>query len=363
MIRRILALAIAVVGAGCGHSPDPTRVEPAPGTAPTRIVLVVADGAGTAYWSVGRMRAGSLAVEEFPVVGLMDPSNVSQLEPESASSATAIAIGERTFAAAVGVGPDSAPRTTLLERAEELGWGTGLVTTTSLTDATPASFAAHVPDRGMHRRIARQLSRAPVEVMLGDGRRYFEGEGGSGSGGPLERVRAGRRLVESAAELEDAVDDPPERLVGFFDIDAIEDPELREPSLAAMTRAALSVLDRYPGSFLVVESEHTDHRGHDNAPLETIAAEVLHFDEAVREILAYRTRHPETLVVVLGDHETGGLSIVSRNGAPTAGWTTTAHTLEMVPVFAVGPGAERFSGVLGNDEIGRRLRALVEANH
>jgi alkaline phosphatase len=128
-----------------------------------------------------------------------------------------------------------------------------------------------------------------------------------------------------------------------------------------MTEAALQVLDRNAeGFFLLVENEHSDHFGHANLPLADIVAEVLHLDDAIRVALEYRAKNPSTLIVVLGDHETGGLDLVADStGALAAAWSTTGHTAEHVPVFAVGPGAERFGGIHSGAEIGRALREAV----
>lgn len=150
-------------------------------------------------------------------------------------------------------------------------------------------------------------------------------------------------------------------LVGFFATDQIPATSDRQPSLAAMTGAAMQILGRDPeGFFLLVENEHTDHFGHRNLPLADIVAEVLHLDEAVRVALEYRKRNPSTLIVVLGDHETGGLDLqADSTGSLAAVWSTTGHTAEMIPVFAVGPGAERFGGIHTGADIGRFLLDAV----
>ena len=118
---------------------------------PPRVILFVVDGAGVAHWSAGYLAADSmgrpLAVASLPVVGLLDSRNVYRLMPESASSATALATGVRAYYDAVGVGLDSLPRETVLEAAEAAGRSTGVITTTTLVDATPAAFLAHVPSR------------------------------------------------------------------------------------------------------------------------------------------------------------------------------------------------------------------------
>lgn len=349
-----MALTVLACAAGRSSGPAPE---------PVRVVLVVADGAGVSYWSAARLYSDSLVVLGLPVVGLMETGNTSRPEPESASSATALATGVRTHYTGVGVGPDSLPRRSVLEAAQGAGLATGLVTTTELVDATPAAFAAHVPTRSEREEIARQMAGRGVDVLLGDGAHHFSPAGRRDSLDLLADLRERYAFAEEPEDLARLAADPSvERLAGFFPIDSVSDPAVRRPTLAQMTAAALAVLDRDPdGFFLLVESEHTDHAGHRNVDLQRIAAETIEVDRAVREALAYRERRPGTLVVVLGDHETGGLSIRwdDESAAWVAHWSTTRHTPALVPVFAVGPAAERFAGVHSNDEIGRILLELV----
>lgn len=360
MTRRFL-LAFALLVAACpAAGPRARGLPPLPRT-PTRIVLVIVDGAGAAHWSAARIFADSLAVLSLPVFGLMEPGNTSRPEPESASSATALATGVRTHYNGVGVGPDSLPRRSVLEAAKAAGLATGVVTTTEVVDATPAAFMAHAPLRADREGIARQIAAADVDVLLGDGRRRFSAAHRADSLDLLAGLAARYAMVEGDP-LDRARDPGVRRLAGFFDMDTIMDARLRTPTLPRMTAAALMVLDRNPdGFFLVVESEHTDHLSHRNAPLAVIGAEMIEADRALREILAYRETRPSTLVVVLGDHETGGLSIGwdATAGAWAAHWSVRNHTPALVPVFAVGPGAERFAGFHTNDAIGRILLERV----
>lgn len=330
---------------------------------PARVVFIVADGVGIAHWSAARVRDHDLAVAGFPVVGLVDARNLTGLEPESASSATAFATGVTTFREAVGVGPDSLPRRTVLEAAEAIGMATGLVTTTVVADATPAAFAAHVVTRDSVLEIARQVVTSGVDVLLGSDAWTSDPARRARARDLLDTLARSHVIVRSPEALERAGSDPPERLAGLFDIDRDHGATARQPSLAAMTSAALGVLDANErGLFLVVESEHTDHGGHDNAPLETIVAEMVEVDRAVRVALEYRARRPGTLVVVTGDHETGGLSILPTPQGYRAAWASTDHSAEMVPIFAIGPGAERFSGILTSAEVGRALFAAIGAD-
>lgn len=346
LVRGLRVLVVAV--AGCGAEVPATQ---APPDLPSRTILFVADGAGVAHWSAAWLRSDSLAVAAFPAVGLIDPGNTTGSHVESASSATAFAIGERTIYGAIGVGSDLEPRPTVLEIAENRGLATGLVTTTFLLDATPAAFAAHVSSRNEWARIARQILDQDIEVLMGDGRTWFDSL-------PIpERTT----VVTTAGDLRAVNIDRVSRLLGLFDIDRVADPDHRAPSLAEMTGIALAILDRAPdGFFLLVENEHTDHRAHDNAPLSMIQAEVADIDRAIRVALDYREAHPETLIVVTGDHETGGLAVLpDSDGAIEAGYLTTGHSLELVPLFAIGPGAEAFAGIRTNAAVGQLLLARV----
>jgi alkaline phosphatase len=329
--------------------------------AQTRVILMVADGAGMGHWTIAAHTIGDLAVHDFPTTGLIDTRGADHVVTESAAAATAYSIGVQTFMGAIGVGPDSQPRPTVLEVAKQRGLSTGLVTTTLLTDATPAAFAAHAVGRSNPVEIAAQIALAGVDVLLGGGRMVFERVLTRDSVPLLDALRRRYTYVDSGDSLKALRLNRVRALLGLF---AERDMALgfaRSPSLADMTRAALEVLDQNPqGFFLLVENEETDTQAHRNQPYEVIAAEMVAFDDAVRAALAYQNRHPQTLLVVLSDHETGGLALQpDSTGAVVAAYTTTGHTAALVPVFARGPRAERFGGIIPNARVGELLLAAV----
>jgi alkaline phosphatase len=385
---------------------------------PTRVILIIGDGAGVSYWTAAAVSANELWVEHFPVMGMVDTRASDNKITDSAAAATAFSAGVMTYNGAIGVDPDSSSVTTVLEIAQRRGLATGLVATSSITHATPAAFASHVPNRGMLFEIARQLAAAEVDVILAGGRRFFDPAIRPDSLDLLSTLRARSPYVETAAELADLKTGMANTLVGFFADDHMPAEPQRSPTLPAMTRAALEVLDHDPdGFFLMVEGSQPDWRGHENGPLSAIAAEVLDLDRAVGVALEYQARHPETLIVVTADHETGGLAIQQTSSrslltraaaaadstvarlaeasgsldrelvtlADSASWyigrlsgllrrqtrlmedssvlvaryTTGSHTAQMVPLFAAGPGAEQFGGIKANWEIGELLKAAV----
>lgn len=331
-----------------------------PVVAPTRVILFIGDGVGTSYWTAARFAAGTLQAERFPVAGLVDTRSSSHRVTDSAAGATVYATGMRTYNGAIGVGPDSLPLRTILEVARDRGMSTGLVATSTITHATPASFAAHVVSRRMEPEIARQMAAQEIDVLLGGGRMFFDGTAEDASD-LLPALRERYAYVETAETFRALRMDTVTALLGLFDPAGMPPAPERSLTLAEMTGAALELLDRNPeGFFLMVEGSQPDWRGHANQPLETVIAEMLDFDKAIGLALDYQERNPETLIVVTADHETGGLSLnAGPDGELEARYTTGSHTAAMVPLFASGPGAERFAGIIDNFRVGELIMEFV----
>ncbi|HYF26837.1 MAG TPA: alkaline phosphatase [Baekduia sp.] len=378
-----LALGAGVV-AGAGGDDDAGRSLPPP--APQRqavgpatsVIFLLGDGMGAGARALIRRATGErLQMDALPRRARVrtDPAEPDGAVTDSAAAATAFATGHKTSNGAVAVDPAGRPLPTILERAKAAGKATGLVTTSLLTDASPAAFAAHVADRREHEEIARQyLDRTRPDVLLGGGARAF------GAGLLARAERLGYEVLHSAREMRASRG---RRLLGLFasgplfhaapEPDGVYAPPV---SLAAMTRKALTTLGRHRrGFFLLVEEEAIDELAHANNA-ELVAAAGVAFDAAVGAARAYARRHPSTLVVVGGDHETGGLSVVdggrpagpgedgpftrAAGGPPfLAAWTTTAHTARDVPFSASGPGAGAIAGTLDNTAIHDVLSAAL----
>jgi alkaline phosphatase len=316
---------------------------------------------GTAYWTAARFAVDALTIDSFPVVGLVDVQPVVGRIPDSAASGTSYASGIKTYNGAIGVGPDSVAAITVLELAAERGMSTGLVATSRITHATPAAFAAHVPNRQMEWEIARQIVAQRPTVVLGGGSALFDGRVRPDSLDLLGPIAAHYTFVETAEALSAVRLDTVQTLFGLFGAGHMPPAATRTPTLAEMTTAALAILDKNPrGFFLMVEASQPDWRGHGNEALEAVTAEMVDFDRAIAEALIYQRGRPETLILVTADHETGGLALqYDSTGTLSAAYTTGGHTATMIPLFASGPGAERFGGVMSNDRVGRELLELV----
>lgn len=357
-MTRILAAFLLLVLSACAPPSDaPAPVE----SGPFSIILMIGDGAGLNQWAAARLVSEELSIDRFPVVGLVDTRSSDSWITDSAAGATAFSAGVRTYNGAIAMGPDTQAVPTVLELAESRGWSSGLVATAAITHATPAAFAAHVPSRNMYQEIAAQLAASDVDVLLGGGRRFFAAATRQDGQDLLGQLSGRATLVESADEFLALDLDTVASLVGFFADDHPGPATDRTPSLPQMTDAAVRVLEKdRQGFFLMVEGSQIDWRGHENAPLQELIPEVLDFDLAVGAALRFQESRPNTLIVVVADHETGGLALNTDSaGEFRAHYTTGSHTAGLVPLFARGPGSEHFGGVLANYRVGQLLLQLV----
>lgn len=356
--------------ATAGPLPAPLHAQDAPAErspAARNLILLVTDGGGASHWALARRARGhDLAVASMPVAGLVDTQNSEGGITDSAAGATAYATGRRSFNRGIamtpgcvrdGEGETCEPMETLLEAAEARGKATGLITTTGVVDATPASFAAHVRSRYDFVEIANQMVSSGVDVLLGGGRAAFDGSSGEASN-ILARVCPEADCPSTVEELR-ALPPSDRRLIGLLGQGELPPVTQRDFGLAELTETALDRLAMNPeGFFLLVENEGTDSYSHDNLDAGAITAEIVDLDRAVETALAFARTHPGTLVVVTADHETGGLSVYREQGEIVVRYSSGNHTDALVPLFAEGPGAEQLGGLRDNEEVGRILWRL-----
>ncbi len=329
---------------------------------PHSIVLVIADGTGVGAHTLSYFHNDRYSPAAFQHVGLMatNPSDREKVT-DSAAGSTALATGVKTYNGAIAVDSNKQPLKTVLEYALDKGLATGLVVTSSITEATPAAFAAHVDSRSKHAEIARQMVNAGVTVLFGGGRMYFlsKAEGGEQETDLLDAMAASG--VQVVPSLEEPIDEN-RPVIGLFAEKGLPPSnEGRQPTTTAMALRALEILDNDPdGFFLMVEESQVDWGGHDH-DYDYVKSEMASLNDLIDALLAYQTAHPQVLVVLVADHETGGLAIQDKalGSGLKAGWTTKGHTSNLVPIFATGPGGEAFDAVVDNTFIGQTLIRYV----
>ncbi|KGX86113.1 alkaline phosphatase [Pontibacillus litoralis] len=410
------------------------------------VIFLIGDGMGPSYTTAYRY------VKDDPETVMMEPTafdphlvgmqKVNPEDPEenitdSAAAATAMATGEKTYNGAVAVDNDKSEIKTVLEQSKENGMATGLVATSQINHATPASFGAHDEDRGNYNEIADDYydllinDEHQVDVMLGGGTDYF--------------VREDRDLTEEfqadgysyVTTKEELMADDNEQVLGLFapvGLPKMIDRTEEVPSLEEMTTSALDRLSKdEDGFFLMVEGSQIDWAGHSNDIVGAMS-EMEDFEKAFAAAIEFAEEDGETLVVTTADHSTGGLSIgvdgpyefdpeaikaaqrtpefmaaeieeggdveevlneytefdltkeeiksvkkaqkklkkdeyavttaISTifNERARAGWTTGGHTGVDVPVYAYGPGKERFAGTTDNTDQANTIFSILEEN-
>lgn len=327
------AVVIALLVSVSCMAQSPTQASSTSTEKATNIILMVGDGMGPSV--VGLMRDYARVIEGRELwiaqtlsegeLALVNVAPKGGLVTDSAASATALATGEKVPNWIISVDSKGKPLTTILELAKNDGKSVGLVSTTGITHATPACFAAHVGHRDLESEIAEQMLAANADVLMGGGLRYwipqgadcsdFAGfEGGSRRGDEknlLEEARkGGYRIITEKNELKSAREE--KKVLGLFAashvpyaLDRRPNDNSDAPSLAEMTEAALALLSKSEkGFFLMVEGGRIDHAAHNN-DVAAMLADAMDFDDAVGVAYHYAKKQPETAIFITADHSTG----------------------------------------------------------
>lgn len=317
---------------------------------PKNIIILIGDGMG-----INQVQAGYTAngghlnmTDRCPYSGFRRTNSANKYTTDSAAGGTAIACGQKTDNGMVGVTPDGTPINSIIRLADMQGWATGVVSTSSITDATPASFVAHQPTRKNQEEIAAQFLESDIDLFIGGGRKFFENRK-DGRNISKELEAKGYKMGHALSDV-----NPKEsrRFGLLLADDGMEPASKREDGhLAKATEMAIEALSQNKKGFvLMVEGSQIDWGGHNNDQAYMVG-EVLDFDRAVGKALDFAERDGNTLVVITADHETGGAVIADGNYDKKelrVKFTTGGHTASPVPFFSYGPGAERFAGFKDN---------------
>ena len=311
--------------------------QPVAPTASKNLIILIGDGMGPSQVTLTRLFASKfleqdrLAMDKIYVganTTYADPDRTAGLSgavADSAAAATAIATGKKTYNRAIAISNESIahPYATVLEAAKDQGQSIGIITTTSVSHATPAAFLAHVRDRDMEAAIVAQYLDTDADVIMGGGESFFVSRAEDSYFGLANRTDGQNYLdlfrakdytiVNTRQALQASQAD---KLLGLFapvHIPYVLDRDQTIPTLSEQLTKALTVLEANPNGFVVMlEGGRIDHAAHLNDP-SSVVHETLEFDEAVSLALDYAGKHPDTSVIVTADHETGGLS-VGRDG-------------------------------------------------
>lgn len=326
---------------------------------PKNLILFIGDGMGLAHiYSSMTANGGSLFLQNFTHCGFSKTYSSSDYITDSGAGGTALACGVKTYNGAIGVGPDKKPVPNIREMAEKKGLKTGLVSTSAINHATPASFLAHQVSRNNYEEIAAEFLNTNIDVFIGGGVKFFE------------KRKDGRNLSKELKDkgyqvlykMEDIQKIKSGKLAGLTAEEHNPAMPERGEMLVPATQTAINLLSQGDkGFFLMVEGSEIDFLAHNNnAP--GVVRETLDMDKAIGAALDFAAKDKHTLIIVTADHETGGMTINEGNnqtGDFTARFTSPEHTGVCVPVFAFGPGADQFGGFMENAEVGNKMMKLL----
>jgi alkaline phosphatase len=258
-----------------------------------------------------------LGFSRFPVAGLTTTYDAGTFITDSASAATAFATGNKTLSGVINM---DAGKTrsfkTIAEYAHEAGKKVGIVSSVTLNHATPAAFYAKVPSRSDYYDIAVQLANSGFEYFAGGRVDQATGKNGDqpdavgiarANGYTYVNTDAAFRALRPGAGKVIAVN---QRLQDSGSMPYAMDLKAGELTLADYTRKGIELLrDNPQGFFMMVEGGKIDWACHAN-DAGAVIYDVLAFDEAIKAAVDFARQYPdETLIVVTGDHETGGMTI------------------------------------------------------
>lgn len=313
---------------------------------PRNIILMIGDGNGLAQISAARIaNHGELSLTAIKHVGLVNTSSADDQVTDSAAGATAMATGVKTNNRAIGVDSGGQSVQSLIEILSEKGYNTGIITTDAIDGATTAAFYAHTGERDDSDQIIRDLVRSRLSFFI--------------AGGGAREPAIRETFVSTTLDDFNNLEHPTAIYNGANKMPTME--EGRGDFLPLSVRKALTILGEQEAPFfLLVEGAQIDNGGHANS-ISTVITELLDFDRAVGQSLAFSDTDRETLVIATADHETGGLGIAGGNnrGEVRADFLSVDHSGTLVPLFAYGPRADEFTGVFDNTEIFHRIMAVL----
>ena len=330
------------------------------------IFLFIGDGfgVGTLTYSeiTAKERGDTLCFSQFPVTGLITTHSANKLVTCSSAAATALASGKKTKNGMLNVTPDKVCLTPISKILQQKGFAVGIATTVSIDHATPAGFYAHATSRSDYYDIAKQLPDSGFEFFAGAG--FIKPT-------PKDSISVFTLLRENDYAVSTSIQQCYESKTTKNVLIQPQGKDVRQLpyairkndkdfTLPQITKLGIEKLyAQNKPFFFMIESGLIDWANHYNLAKEAYG-EVKEFSEAIQVALAFYKQYPtETLIVVTADHETGGSQILKKGFR----FTTKEHTGNIVSVFAIGAGADKFSGFYDNTEImGKILWSVRESN-
>ncbi|MFV0423731.1 alkaline phosphatase [Oleidesulfovibrio sp.] len=284
------------------------------------VFLFIGDGMGLPQKQATEAFIGKkLTLDTFPVHGVTTTPAANRFIVDSAAAGTAMSSGQITDVGMIGMAPDKTKVKTIAEMARDRGMKVGIVSSVSIDHATPAAFYAHEESRNLYHYIDHALAKSGFDYFAGGGIKDPAGKrkGVEPRGDALQAIKGAGYTVVNDRESFMKLSGKDGKVLAYnawlqdsgalpYEIDRREGKDI---SLAEFTAKGIELLDNNKGFFMMVEGGKIDWACHANdakaAIMDTVA-----FDNAVAEAVKFYKKHPkETLIVVTGDHECGGMTL------------------------------------------------------
>jgi alkaline phosphatase len=324
------------------------------------IIFLIGDGMGLAQACVADAVNRGLSFLQLKHIGLQRTHAEDAYTTDSAGAGSGLASGRKNKNRHICMSASGESYPSLTDIFYDNGYACGVVTLGDLADATPAAFYGHAQDRDNIDEITAYLLDGKLTLLAGSGMHN------------LTQRKDGFDLVKALTTqanytMHTSADDINRTRGKVICVDERMGKAATQetlPLLADATREAIQKLssENPKGFFLMVEGAKIDYAGHANS-LPGSVLETLSFDLAVAEALKFADSNGETLIIVTGDHETGGLTLVDGNraeGLITAQYMTDDHTPIMLPVYSYGPHANKFAGVYENTQFFHTIKEIMQ---
>jgi alkaline phosphatase len=323
------------------------------------VIFLIGDGMGLAQVCAADAVNNGLSILQLKYLGFQKTNANDVYTTDSAAAGSGLATGKKNNNRHIAMSPTGEIYPSMTDVFYDNGYACGVVTLGDLADATPAAYYGHSTERDDSDEITRYLLDGKLTLLNGSGMKE------------LTQRKDGIDLISELKSknytIQTSVDDINQTKGKVICVDERMGRGAREENLTLLadaTRESIQKLssENNKGFFLMVEGAKIDYAGHANS-LPGSIVETLSFDLAVAEALKFADSNGETLIIITGDHETGGLTLVDGNkeqGIVVAQYMTDDHTPIMLPVYSYGPGANKFTGVYENTQFFHTIKEIVK---
>lgn len=340
------------------RSNSPVPIEAVTPTKQVSVIVLLGDGMGIPQITASWHEHDYLNLQRFPYTGLTMTHTVDKIVTESGAGSTAMFTGVKTKYGYQGMGPQGQDLESLFTYLKQENYKTGIISSSFLTDATLAALYRHGNDRYQFEDIALDYLDNYADFTIAGGQDHFDNR--SDQINLIDSLKSkglgvfyGNDAIAGAQSLPS---------IGFMD--PLRPPYILDGRADFLKNGSLKALDLFKDDpfFLFIEGALVDLAGHDES-IENQVSETLEFDEVAGLMLDYAEQNENVLVVVVSDHESGALTILQGDGMNyIPNYAIDEHSGGMVPVFAYGPGAENFTGMMDNSDIYYKIKNIIDQN-